>query len=381
MFFSGFGDTREGQDNAEYYKTLGVLPSASAEEIKSAYKGLAREHHPDKGGDPDRFKRIVKAYEVLSDEAKRHNYDSFGEASGNGDIFSQLFRASSGGGLRKPKGASTTVCIKVDLEQVCNGTVKKLSVKRRVIDREKGIQKCERCQGLGTMSTTIQTGHTTHRIQRPCPVCAGQKNITSMTTQDEILNVYIDKGLPDGHKIVFTEKGDEIPGATPGDVVVVVENKTHNLYRRDKANLVHRRRISLCEALTGVRFDLIHPDKRKLNIQMPEGTVAEPSIQCRWDEIADSDIQGHDAATIQHVNAANIEKIHALCVENEWECFVWDQKAGTGIAKKIKRDEYKKHIVSAPNRVVFVRPEPLKIKIIRGPGYQFIRIALSVGTS
>ena len=131
-------------NNNEHYDTLGISSNASETQIKKAYHKLAKTHHPDKkNGDDTEFKKITKAYEILSDPEKRVNYDRFGETmeGSQQDFFADMFSGMSmGGGFpqqsrRKPKGADITVKIKVTLEHVLSGAVKKLQLSRKVLDK------------------------------------------------------------------------------------------------------------------------------------------------------------------------------------------------------------------------------------------------------
>ncbi|OQR92736.1 hypothetical protein ACHHYP_03304, partial [Achlya hypogyna] len=156
-FFGGGGGFDGGHghgaprnvDNSKFYETLGVSKDASAADIKKAFRKLALKNHPDKGGDPELFKNITVAYEVLSDPEKRELYDKYGEEglqqgggpSAGADIFSQMF----GGGMRQqrgpPRGEDLTHPLKVSLEDLYNGKTVKLAVNRDVV--------CGGCSGKG----------------------------------------------------------------------------------------------------------------------------------------------------------------------------------------------------------------------------------------
>jgi DnaJ family protein A protein 2 len=127
-------------DNKKYYDLLGVDKNATYDQIKKAYRKLAIKHHPDKGGDPEKFKEITNAYETLSDKDKRELYDQYGEegvkqggGGGHGDIFSQMFGGGMGGGMRRQgpsKGKSVQHQIKVTLEEIYKGKTSKIAVNR-----------------------------------------------------------------------------------------------------------------------------------------------------------------------------------------------------------------------------------------------------------
>jgi DnaJ family protein A protein 2 len=132
--------------------------SASGNDIKKAYRKLAVKNHPDKGGDPEKFKEITEAFEVLSDDEKRELYNKYGKegvekgegGGGGGDIFSQMFGGGGGGrGSLAKQGKSAEHSLKVTLEEIYNGSVRKLRLSREVIDKSVGVQKCDECGGRG----------------------------------------------------------------------------------------------------------------------------------------------------------------------------------------------------------------------------------------
>ena len=143
-------------DNKKYYELLGVEKNASEAEIKKAYRKKALKEHPDKGGDPDKFKEITAAYEILSDRDKREIYDRHGAEAAKqgrpqgGDIFSQMFGGGMGGGQRGPKkGKSVQHAIKVTLEEIYKGKTTKIAVNRDRI--------CASCMGKGGINGANST--------------------------------------------------------------------------------------------------------------------------------------------------------------------------------------------------------------------------------
>uniref|UniRef100_A0A0V0HLX7 Putative ovule protein n=2 Tax=Solanum chacoense TaxID=4108 RepID=A0A0V0HLX7_SOLCH len=155
-----FGWAPRRSDNSKYYEVLGVSKSASQDELKKAYRKAAIRNHPDKGGDPEKFKELAQAYEVLSDPEKRDIYDQYGEdalkegmGSGGGgggvhnhfDIFESFFSGSFGGGgsrfraSRQKRGEDVVHTLRVSLEDLYNGTTKKLSLSRSIL--------CPKCKG------------------------------------------------------------------------------------------------------------------------------------------------------------------------------------------------------------------------------------------
>merc|ERR1712137_1055351 len=138
-------------DTTKFYSVLEVDKNVSEAEIKKAYRKLVVKHHPDKGGDPEKFKEITRAYEVLSDAEKRSKYDRFGEeglevgGGDPGDIFDAFFGGGgrrAGGECKRQKTKEVTQSLRVTLEQLYNGQTKKMAITRQVIDKKKGVVSC-----------------------------------------------------------------------------------------------------------------------------------------------------------------------------------------------------------------------------------------------
>jgi DnaJ family protein A protein 2 len=153
------GGKKKDVDTTKYYDIIGVKKDATTDEIKKAFRRLALKAHPDKGGDPEKFKDISVAYEVLSDPEKRKLYDNYGEegvrdgggSGGMGDIF-DLFGMRGGGGQERggpKKGKSVLHPVKATLEDLYNGKLTKVAVSRDRI--------CPKCEGKGGKAGAVQT--------------------------------------------------------------------------------------------------------------------------------------------------------------------------------------------------------------------------------
>lgn len=308
MFFTGMGgfpfegmpNRRREVDNEKFYKLLEVPRNASEAEIKKAYRKLAIKHHPDKGGDPEMFKEVSRAYEVLSDPDKRKAYDEFGEEGLDGgnqdaaDVFDLFF----GGGGRnrrsqgKRRGEDIEAPIRVTLSQLYNGCSRKLSITKRVVcsscnglrgDKDR-IQDCEDCQGTGIRKIIRQVGPMIQRTQGPCSSCTGGKVIppdaackvcsaSGVVKSKKVLDVVVPKGAPHGHRIIFRNEADELPNTIPGDVRFVVQQQPDDIFQRKGDHLFIKRDITLYEALTGVRFCVTHLDGRIMSIRTPTNEI------------------------------------------------------------------------------------------------------------
>merc|ERR1719454_1277106 len=285
-------------DTTKFYKCLEVDKNANDAEIKKAYRKLAVKHHPDKGGDPEKFKEITRAYEVLSDSEKRSKYDRFGEegleeGGDPSDIFEHIFggggrRGSGGGRQRRQKTKDVQQPLKVTLEQLYNGQTKKMAITRQVIDKKKGVQECAECGGRGVKVEVIRMGPMIQQMQSACGSCGGQGKSFKTKQDREVLEVHIQKGSPDNHKVNFREMADEHPDMDTGDVIFVLKQQEHGVFKRKGADLFIERDISLVEALCGFEMELTHLDGRKLLIKTQPGEIVKPMTQ-GFDPFADTE--------------------------------------------------------------------------------------------
>eukprot|EP00915_Cephaloidophora_sp_WS-2016_P004697 GHVH01006267.1.p1 GENE.GHVH01006267.1~~GHVH01006267.1.p1 ORF type:complete len:432 (+),score=61.88 GHVH01006267.1:140-1435(+) len=319
MFFGGIpgfegggmpgGGRRGPVDNTKLYNILGVDKSASDTELKKAYRKLAMTHHPDKGGDTEKFQEISHAFEVLSDPDRRRIYDESGEegleAGGMGghsdgmDIFDMFFGGGGRGGRGQSRGPPKTESVQsrmeLDLAQIYKGITKQLAVQKDVIcsscDGNGGpadkIQTCESCQGQGFKVKIVRMGPMISQSRAPCDnceqqgkfipprfrckTCSGNKTIK----QKKVLSCHIEPGCSDGKKIVFEGEADQRPGCEPGDVIVVVSEASHPVFKRQGDDLLFNKTIDVLDLVCGCSFDLTALDGRKLLIKVSPGLVTD----------------------------------------------------------------------------------------------------------
>jgi len=300
----------------KFYDLLGVAPTADDNSLKKAYRKLAMKYHPDKNPEAgEKFKEISMAYEILSNPEKRRLYDQAGEqgikegGSGGGgfssnpmDIFDMFFGGGDpfgrGGGRRGPRRTKNLVHqLSVSLEDMYNGTVRKLALQKNVIcdscdgigGKAGAVQKCPNCRGTGMQVRIQQLGPgMMQQIQSMCQECHGEGervdpklrckkcNGRKVNRERKILEVSVDKGMEDGQKVTFSGEGDQEPGLEPGDIIIVLDEKAHSLYKRNGSDLVMKMDISLTEALTGLRKVIKTLDDRSLVIQTVRGEVIKP---------------------------------------------------------------------------------------------------------
>lgn len=306
----GMGGPPSGPvDNEALYEVLGVSKEASENEIKKAYKKLALKHHPDKGGDVDKFKEISAAAEILSDPEKRQIYDRHGlaglegqggEGSSADDMFSMFF--GGGGGRRRgptgpQRGEDINHPLKTSLEDLYNGKTTRLAINRNKLCEEcegrggkVGAERdCSDCHGRGVRVQLRQIGPgMVQQIQSACPACKGVGKMIDekdkcksckgkKTYKDrKVLEVAVEKGMRNGQKIKFSGEADELPGTIAGDVVFVVQEKEHEVFKRKGADLVTTIDLNLTEALCGFTKTITHMDGRVLKIISPAGRVIKP---------------------------------------------------------------------------------------------------------
>ncbi|XP_035918385.1 dnaJ homolog subfamily A member 1-like isoform X2 [Anopheles stephensi] len=290
-----------------FYDILGVQPSCTPEELKKAYRKLALKYHPDKNpNEGEKFKQISMAYEVLSDPEKKAIYDEGGEAAikqgaggGGGfhspmDIFQMFFNGGFSGRKSERKTSNLIHTLAVTLEELYTGTKRKLALQKNVICEScEGIggkrgasQKCAPCRGTGVI-TKVQKiapglvqqceercrncrglGETIDDKDR-CKECNGRKTVRVR----KLLEVEVLKGMMDEQRIVLQGEGDQEPHHRPGDIVLVLEEKPHPVFKRDGQDLIAHVQLQLSEALCGFQRVIKTLDGRDIVIQSYPGEV------------------------------------------------------------------------------------------------------------
>jgi len=253
------GGPREPVDTEGLYKELGVEKNATEREIKKAWRKLARTHHPDRGGDPDIFKKKEAAYDVLSDTEKRSLYDQGGlEAVQQGgvgptnifDLFGGPGRSSRPSGPKKPP--SIKEVFPCTLEDVFEGGEKTISVTIMMAD---GKETCTRCSGRGRYMETVRRGPMIMQTQKECPQCDGRG--TQYENERKVkknVSFYLPAGVKDGDRQTLHDEGHQLPGMPTGDVIVQFRVKKHQTFKRIQADLAMARELTLVEALCGFSF-------------------------------------------------------------------------------------------------------------------------------
>ncbi len=307
----------------DFYSVLGVGRDASDNDIKTAYRALARRYHPDvaenKTAAEAHFKEINEAYEVLSDPAKRQQYDRFGSvpgAAGNGtggfnfgggegfgDIFDMFFGGGRGQAQRPSgpqRGADLRYDLRITLEDAFRGAERELTFDHlaqcetcRGSGAEPGtlVQRCDRCNGTGTMRAVRQTPLGQFVTQTTCTKCGGDGNIAPTPCQTcggqgrvekhRTLTVKVPAGVDDGSRIRVAGNGEGgAHGGPPGDLYVYLSIAGHARFRRDGADLYTDLPISFTQATLGATVEVDALDT-PASLAVPAGTQSGATFRLR----------------------------------------------------------------------------------------------------
>jgi molecular chaperone DnaJ len=316
----------------DYYEILGVPKNASVDEIKRAYRKLAHQHHPDKGGDAEKFKEINEAYQVLGDPQKRAQYDQFGSAfsqtragggfpgfdgfrdfssyadafdffkgkkggeesgynfSNLGDIFEEVFGASGSSARRKKRGQDIGIETEITLEEAGRGTEREFNLYKGVVcsrcngnGAEPGnqIKVCSRCKGRGEVEETTRAGFFSFSQSKICPECrglgkkpekfCGQCGGDGRVKQYKTIKIAIPPGIQDGQTISLSGQGEAgTQGSGPGDLYLTVRIRPHKIFERKGDNLFGELEISFTQAILGDRIEMPTLFSR-VSLEIPEG--------------------------------------------------------------------------------------------------------------
>ncbi|WP_293301277.1 molecular chaperone DnaJ [Pedobacter sp. UBA4863] len=339
----------------DYYDVLGVAKSASAEEIKKAYRKLAIKFHPDKNPDDksaeDKFKEAAEAYEVLSSPEKKQRYDQFGHAGVGGaagggyggggmnmeDIFSQfgdIFGGGGGspfdsffggggqsrGGRRVAKGTNLRIKVKLTLEEIANGAEKKIKVNKQVScktcdgtgAKDKGsVSTCKTCGGSGSVRRVTNTILGQMQTTATCPTCHGSgQQITAKCNSchgdgtvrgEETITINIPAGVSEGMQLSMAGKGNAAPnGGIAGDLIILIEETPHETLKREGNNVVYDLHVSIPDAALGASVEVPTIDG-KAKIKIEPGTQSGKLLRLKGKGIPEVNSY-HRGDQIIHVN-------------------------------------------------------------------------------
>ena len=301
----------------DYYEVLGVGKSASADEIKKAFRRAAIEHHPDRGGDETKFKEINEAYEVLKDADKRKRYDQFGHAGvgggggnpfggfggqgqsvnfdfgdmGLGDIFSSFFGGGGGGQRnRQARGRDVEANVDISFEKAVFGTEVDLTLnlddvcehcKGTTVEPGYELKTCNNCGGAGQVTNVMRTVFGNIQQAAPCPKCHGAGKIPEKIcsvcrgkgtqAKKQTIQLKIPAGIDDGATIRLREHGEAIANGPKGDLYVNIRVKPHKKFTREGDLILSEEHVSMVDAALGTEIDVETVDG-PITMKVPAGT-------------------------------------------------------------------------------------------------------------
>ena len=309
------------EQKRDYYEVLGVSRGASEDEIKKAYKKMARKYHPDLNpGDKtaeEKFKEVNEAYEVLSDADKKARYDQYGHAGVDpnfgaggfgggfdgsfdfgdlGDIFGSFFGGGFGGGRRTnpnapQRGESIRMSIAISFEEAAFGCEKAVTVERyETCDTCHGNgcapgtspEVCPDCHGTGTVQVRRQTPMGVFATSSPCPKCGGKGRIihqpckdcrgSGMVRKKKTIQASIPAGIDNGQTISIRGQGNSGKNGGPaGDLLITITVRPHELFRREGTSVLCEAPITFTQAVLGAELEIPTIDG-KVKYTLPEGT-------------------------------------------------------------------------------------------------------------
>ena len=309
------------EQKRDYYEVLGVSRGASEDEIKKAYKKMARKYHPDLNpGDKtaeEKFKEVNEAYEFLSDADKKARYDQYGHAGVDpnfgaggfgggfdgsfdfgdlGDIFGSFFGGGFGGGRRTnpnapQRGESIRMSIAISFEEAAFGCEKAVTVERyETCDTCHGNgcapgtspEVCPDCHGTGTVQVRRQTPMGVFATSSPCPKCGGKGRIihqpckdcrgSGMVRKKKTIQASIPAGIDNGQTISIRGQGNAGKNGGPaGDLLITITVRPHELFRREGTSVLCEAPITFTQAVLGAELEIPTIDG-KVKYTLPEGT-------------------------------------------------------------------------------------------------------------
>ncbi len=330
----------------DYYEVLGVGKSASADEIKKAFRKAAVEHHPDKGGDEAKFKEINEAYEVLKDSNKRQRYDQFGHAGvgssaasdgnpfaggnpfggggqnmhfdfgdlGLGDIFENFFGGGFGGGRRgnqrQSRGHDIQTNVDLTFEEAVFGTEIDLHLdiedtcehcKGKTVEPGYELKTCETCKGSGQVVSVTRTVFGNIQQASVCPTCHGAGKVPEkvctvchgkgVQPKKQEIKLKVPAGIDDGATIRLRERGEAVANGPKGDLYVNIRVKPDKKFTREGDLILSEQHISMIDAALGTEIEVATVDG-PVTMKIPTGTHSGTDFK----------LSGHG---VPHINSKN----------------------------------------------------------------------------
>ncbi|MDR3289235.1 MAG: molecular chaperone DnaJ [Peptococcaceae bacterium] len=308
----------------DYYEVLGVPKAAGEQEIKQAYRKLARQYHPDVNPGnkeaEEKFKEATEAFDVLNDDGKRTRYDQFGHAGvdpqagggfggagfdfgGMSDIF-EMFFGGSGGGQRRngpQRGNDLRYNLSLKFEEAVFGVKKEIQIPRHEACPEcqgSGAQAgthpsaCSQCKGTGQVSSVQRTPFGQIQTAHPCPACRGAGTIITHPCKEcsgqgkvrrvKTIQIAVPQGSEDGLNLRLSGDGEAGQrGGSAGDLYVVLHVKPHKLFEREGNDLYYEYPVTLMQAALGAEIDIPVLEGGTVKLRVPEGTQTSTILHVR----------------------------------------------------------------------------------------------------
>lgn len=314
----------------DYYEILGISKSAEDKEIKKAYRKLAIKYHPDKNPDDssaeEKFKEAAEAYEVLSDGQKKARYDQYGHAGMGGaagghggfgggmsmdDIFDNFgdvfggfgFGGSGGrsrGGRRVNRGSNIRIKVSLTLEEIAEGVEKKVKVTKDNScvscngsggEGSSGHSTCGTCNGTGQVTRVTNTFLGQMQTATTCPTCNGQGSVitdkckkcsgSGVERSEAVIPINVPAGVEDGMQLQVSGQGNMgARGGVAGDLLVIIEEKTHDHFQREGQNLHYDLFVNFADAALGTQI-VVPTLTGKVKIKLEEGTQSGKLLRLR----------------------------------------------------------------------------------------------------
>lgn len=297
----------------DFYEILEVQKTATADEIKKAYRKVALKYHPDRNegskAAEDKFKEAAEAYEILSDADKRAKYDRMGheafeQTQGHGgghhmnmdDIFSHFgdvfgndgfdpFGSFFGGNSRRSgrgvRGQNLRVRIKLTLEEILHGCEKQIKITRKIADENASYHACQTCGGSGQVKKISQTFLGNMQTITTCPKCNGAGRTASgktggsadgLKSKEENLKVDIPAGVSEGMQLSLSGKGNDGPmGGPAGDLIILIEEEKHPHLIRDGQHVIYTLNLNFADAVLGTKVE-VPSIGGKVKVEIKSGT-------------------------------------------------------------------------------------------------------------
>lgn len=312
-----------------YYDVLGIDKGASKDEIKKAFYKLAAKYHPDKkGGDEAKFKEVNEAYQILSDEKKRKEYDTYGQTFNGqgpqgagfggfdasdfsgmqfdfgdlGEMFGDIFGGGFspfGGGTREKRGRDISIELDISFAEAIFGVERKVLLSKVSMcktctgtgaEKDSKMITCTTCNGQGKIHETRKTFMGTFQAVRACDVCMSKGKVPEKKCADcrgkgvretrEEIEIKIPAGINNGEMIRLSQMGEAVSGGITGDLYVKVNVAAHKLWKREGHDLVMTHSIKLTDALLGVVHHVEGIDG-DVTLDIPAGVSAGEILRVR----------------------------------------------------------------------------------------------------